>query len=255
MSDQAQTKEEMQARLRHLEREEGRLWRIVLFFVTLLATGLAATQWENLSELPHHLGDLPGLKALPTGTFVLAILFALYAASKRHQMAEMRGIVRGMQEREKTPPSEQQLEKLLSVISNSQRGYRELIDSLDTVVIGMSLQGTIHTLNRACTDLLEKPFAEVVGRNLEEFLSEPTRAAAESGMPRFLQQRQWSGILRVQLKQASTPRYFDCTLHPIIADGEVVGISMMATDVTQERERETRFTELFETLQEGAYFF
>ena len=99
MTEQVQTKEEMQARLQHLEREEGRLWRIVLFFVALLATGLAATQWENFSELPLHLGDLPGLKALPTGTLLLAILFAIYAASKRHQMAEMRGIVRGMQER------------------------------------------------------------------------------------------------------------------------------------------------------------
>ena len=254
MKDQEQPQEQVYERLHRLEHEEGRLWRIVLYFLALLAAALAATQWEHLSSLPHHLGDLPGLKALPTGTFLLVILFALYAASKRHQMAELRGVVHGMREREKAPPSEQQLGKMLEIISNSQRSYRELIDSLDTVVIGISLQGTIHTLNRACADLLQKPFGEVAGKSLEEFLTAPTRAQADAAMSRFLQQRHWSGMLEVRLKHETTPRVFDCELHPIVDDGEVVGVSIMAEDVTHQRARETRFTELFETLQEGVYF-
>jgi len=254
MPEQEQSQEQVQERLHRLEHEEGHLWRIALYFLALLATGLAASQWENLANLPQHLGDLPGLKVLPSGTLLLVVLFAIYAASKRHQMAELRGVVRGMQEREKSPPSEQQLGKLLEVISNSQRSYRELIDSLDTAVIGVSLQGTIHTMNRACTDLLQRPFAEVVGKNLEEFLSEPTRAQAEQAMSRFLQQRYWSGVLRVQLRHETKLRFFDCVFHPIVDDGEVMGVSIMAEDVTQQRERELRFTELFETLQESVYF-
>ncbi len=249
-----QSKEQVYECLQRLEHEEGRLWRIVLFFLALLATGLAATQWEHIDALPQHIGDLPGLKALPTGTFVLVVLFALYAASKRHQMAEMRGVVRGMQEREKSPPSEQQLGKMLEIISNSQRSYRELIDSLDTMVIGISLQGTIHTLNRACTELLHQPFAEIAGKSLEEFISLPTRAQADQAMSRFLQHRHWAGVLRVQLKIETKPRFFDCVFHPILNDGEIVGVSILAQDVTRQRERETRFTELFETLQEGVYF-
>src|SRR3974390_2568969 len=35
---------------------------------------------------------------------------------------------------------------------------------------------------------------------------------------------------------------------------EVVGASMLGRDVTEQREKELRFTELFETLQEGVYF-
>jgi two-component system NtrC family sensor kinase len=35
---------------------------------------------------------------------------------------------------------------------------------------------------------------------------------------------------------------------------EVVGVSTLARDVTEEHEKERRFTELFETLQEGVYF-
>jgi PAS domain S-box-containing protein len=250
MADQEQPSEQVYDRLHRLEHEEGRLWRLVLFFLALLATALAATQLEHFASL----GDLPGVKALPAGTFLLGVLFALYAASKRHQIAELRGVVRGMQEREKSPPGEGQLEKLLEVISNSQRGYRELIDSLDTIVLGMSLQGTIHTVNRACTDLLQCSFPEVVGKNLEEFLSRPTRAEAEVAISRFLQKRHWAGVLQVQLKRDNKVRFFDCVFHPILQEGEVAGVSIMAQDVTQQREREKRFTELFETLQEGVYF-
>ena len=118
----------------------------------------------------------------------------------------------------------------------------------------MSLQGTIRTTNRAFTDLLGKPFAEIAGHNLEEFLAEPTREQAEKQIARFLQQRQWSGVLRVRFQHEAGTRYFDTVLHPIVAAGEVVGIGVLAKDITAERERETRFTELFETLQEGVYF-
>jgi len=43
-------------------------------------------------------------------------------------------------------------------------------------------------------------------------------------------------------------------LNAILKGDEVVGISTLARDVTEEREKERRFTELFETLQEGVYF-
>lgn len=246
--------EQINERLQQLEREESRLWRIALWFVALLAAGLAATQWERFSELRHVIDAIPGFVTLPSGTFVLAILFAIYVAAKRRQIAELRGVIRGMQEQAQAPASEGQIQKLLEVISNSQRGYRELIDSLDTIVIGISLQGNIQTLNRYFTELIQQPFAEIAGHNLEEFVSYPTRAMTDAAMSRFLQHRQWSGVLRVQLRNESTPRFFDTVIQPIQNDGEIVGVSIMASDVTHERERETRFTELFETLQEGVYF-
>jgi len=48
--------------------------------------------------------------------------------------------------------------------------------------------------------------------------------------------------------------YFECVLNAIVNDDQVVGASALARDVTEEREKEKRFTELFETLQEGVYF-
>jgi two-component system NtrC family sensor kinase len=58
----------------------------------------------------------------------------------------------------------------------------------------------------------------------------------------------------VRLKNSTRPLYFDCALNAILKGNEVVGVSVLGRDVTQQREKELRFTELFETLQEGVYF-
>ncbi|MBZ5566896.1 MAG: PAS domain S-box protein [Acidobacteriia bacterium] len=248
MEENPQAGEEHAEKLQRLQHEENRLWRAAVLFLVLLTAGLAATSWQNLASIPNH------LEALPLGMLVLGVLFAVYLTRKRREIAELQGVVRGLQEREKAPPSEEQLHRLLEAISNSQRNYRELIDSLDEAVLGLSLQGTIRTTNHAFVDMLGKSFAEIAGHNLEEFLDEPTREQAEKQVARFLQWRQWSGVLRVRFKHETAMRYFDTVLHPIVANGEVVGIGVMAKDITASRERETRFTELFETLQEGVYF-
>jgi PAS domain S-box-containing protein len=60
--------------------------------------------------------------------------------------------------------------------------------------------------------------------------------------------------VRVRFKSTGKVRYLDCVLQAIIKDGKVVGASGLARDITAQRENETRFTDLFETLQEGVYF-
>src|SRR5205085_2426461 len=77
---------------------------------------------------------------------------------------------------------------------------------------------------------------------------------AENGLARFLERRRWSGVVQVRLKNSSRSLYFECVLNAIIHDNQIVGASALARDVTEEREKEKRFTELFETLQEGVYF-
>src|SRR6202035_248542 len=64
----------------------------------------------------------------------------------------------------------------------------------------------------------------------------------------------WAGTVRIRLKNNSRPLYFECVLNAISKGDEVVGASMLGRDVTEQREKELRFTELFETLQEGVYF-
>src|SRR5205807_5386459 len=90
-------------------------------------------------------------------------------------------------------------------------------------------------------------------KRLDELVLEPKRQDAEQELGLFRQKRRWAGLVRVQLTGGRT-FYFDCVLNAIVSNEEVVGISVLARDVTSERQKETRFTELFETLQEGVYF-
>jgi len=231
-----------------LDLRERELWLVSLTLLGLLAIGLAAASWPTLRVMPANLA------ALPLGAIILVALFTIYVWGKRREIAELRGFVRGLQERPQTPASEQQLQQLIEIIARSQRGYRELIDSLDHLVFTLTLRGETQVVNRRFAELLGLPITEVVNRPLDEFLIEPSREKAERALAGFLEKRGWSGTVRVQLRGSGELRYFHCVLRAIVKEGEVVGISGMAHDVTQEREAEHRFTRLFETLQEGVCF-
>ena len=230
-----------------LEKEEAWLWRVALLFVVLLAAGLAAESWERLEDFPYHLG------LLSIGVLCVAIAFAGFAYGRRKRVAELKNLVRGLQERASTP-SDEQLDQLGQLIAKSQRSFKELIDSFDDIAFATSLDGTFKTVNRRLTELLGIPYAEIVGHRIDEFLDEPKREEMNRGLPRFIETRRWSGVVPVRLKSNARTLYFDCALNAIVKGDEVVGISALAHDVTEEREKERRFTELFETLQEGVYF-
>jgi len=248
MDANRQTAPDASSQLQRLEREEGKLWRIALLFLALLALGLGVASWQNFSSIPH------GLKAVPVGTVLTVVLLALYTARKRWEIAELRGQLRGMQEAAAAPPSEQQIEQLLAILQKSQRGFRDMVDSFDDVVVAVDLDGTIRTANRAWADLLGLPFPDVIGHKLSEFVERPTAQEAADALPRFRQQRQWSGVLELRLKSALQAHFFDCTAQAIVHDGELVGASLWGRDITRQREREARFTELFETVHDGVYF-
>jgi PAS domain S-box-containing protein len=231
----------------NLEQEEALLWRIALLFVVLLATGLAAESWERLQNLPYHLG------LLSLGLFCIAIAFAGFAYGRRKRVTELQNLVRGLQERA-TAPTDEQLDQLGELIARSQRSFKDLIDSFDDIAFAASLEGKIKTVNRRVTELLGIPYSDVVGHRVEEFLDEPKREEVNRALARFLEKRRWSGMVCVRLKANARKLYFDCALNAIVKDDEVVGVSALARDVTEEREKERRFTELFETLQEGVYF-
>ena len=232
----------------HLEQEENRLWRLALWFMVLLAVALSVLLWERLETVPYHLG------AIAPGLLILAVLFAAYAYGRRREVSELKVLLKDLQDRVGVAPSEEQLDQLSQVILRSQRSFKELIDSFDDIACAMSLDGTFRTVNRRLTDLVHLQYAQIVGHKFDEFCETPTRIEIEAGIGRFLEKRRWSGIVPVKLKGSSRVLYFDCVLNAIIKGDEVVGASVLARDVTEEREKERRFTELFETLQEGVYF-
>jgi PAS domain S-box-containing protein len=243
------------SKLEQLEREEGALWRVALSLLVVLAAGFAVMSWNLMGDLPKS------FKALPIGLVLLVVFFGIHAWLKSRQIAELRGLVRGLAHRASVPPNEKQLDQLFAMVAQSQQGYRDLIDTFDDLLFALSIDGEIRAANRSVARLLGRPFNEFIGHRLDEFVEDPQgplRAVREKALPEFLERRQWSGIIRVRLKTkdsspGSSLRFFDCVLHALNRDGPVTGLSGIARDVTQQRESEARFTELFETLQEGVY--
>ncbi|MGH9704768.1 MAG: PAS domain S-box protein [Candidatus Acidiferrales bacterium] len=230
-----------------MERNENQLWRVSLLFVVLLATGFLAVSWQTFQSLPVR------LEALPLGILVLSILFGAYTWTKRRELNELRGFVRGLQATAAAPPTEKQFDQLLDMVSRSQRGYRDLIDSLDHLVFTLSLSGDIQLVNRRFVEILGLQFGEVIHHQLDEFILEPTRIEVEPSLARFLEKHSWSGVIRTRLRKTGEVRYFDCILHAVLEDGRVTAAAVLARDITAERESEARFSELFESLQEGVY--
>jgi PAS domain S-box-containing protein len=232
----------------HLDREEGQLWRWALGLLVLFATAVAALSWEQFKNLPYR------LTAVPIGLLIVSVLFAAYAFGRRREVSELRGLLKNLQDRAGVVPSEEQLDQLSQIIARSNRSFKELIDALDDAALAVSLDGTLRTVNRRVSETLGAPYAQIVGHNLNEFLSGPPRTEGDISLSRFLEKRQWSGVVEVTLKDRTRPLYFECVVNAIVKGEEVTGASVLARDITSQREKERRFTDLFETLQEGVYF-
>ena len=228
---------------------EGRLWLLALIVLVSLAVGLALVSWQPIRSLTWE------PDALPFGLVLLVSLFGAYAISRWREMTQLRRLIRDLSQPTQSPAASQ-VEKLFKIVQRSQFGYRDLIDTFEDVLLSVSLDGEILAANRRFADLLGRTFHELVGRRLDEFveLADASGLAnAQRQLPSFLERRHWSGVLRLRFKRESSLRYFQCTLHALVREGAPKGICVLARDITKEREDEARFTDLFETLQEGVY--
>ena len=232
----------------NLEREESQLWRWALGFLVLMAVALSGLLWERLDNIPYQ------LRAIPIGLMALAVLFAVYAYGRRREVSDLKLLLQGLQEHVGAAPSEEQLDQLSQVIMRSQRSFKDLIDSFDDAACAVSLDGTLRTVNKRVTELAGVPYSDLVGHKIYDFVEEPSRDVVERGLGRFLEKKHWAGTVRVMLKSTTRPLYFDCVVNAIVKGDEIVGVSLLGRDITEQREKELRFTELFETLQEGVYF-
>src|SRR5438445_7223232 len=238
------------SRFEQFEKRQSELWRMAILVIVLLGLAYAWTSWGSVRSLAHR------FEALPIGLVVLILLFAASVWKRTQEISELRGLMRGMEHRDEVPPSEKQIDQLFSLISKSQQGYRDLIDSFVDVLLALSLDGQIRAVNRSFSDLVDTPFQEIIGRPLADFVQESNGDAGklvERAMPRFMERRVWAGVVQVRLKNQAAVLHFDCVAHAMMREDEVHGITVLARDVSALRRNEARFTELFESLQEGIY--
>src|SRR5713226_1319139 len=239
------------SRFEQFEKRQKELWQFTFAVLFALAVFFAWTSWASIRAFAHRFEALPHILLV-----VVIALFAAYMWKKTSEISELRGLMHGLEQRDEAPPSDKQLDQLFGIIARSQQGYRDLIDSFDDVLLALNLDGQVRAVNRSFSDLVGTPFQQIIGRPLTEFVQEGGGDASElvkRAMPRFMERRQWEGVVQVRLKSQSSVFYFDCVAHAMMRGGEIHGITVLGRDVTALRKNEARFTELFESLQEGIY--
>ena len=193
----ATSRSTLASRLDQYEKNQTELWRLTFLLLVIISVGFAIVSWSTIKSLALRYEPL-----LPL-LFVVAI-FIIYAWRRNREISELRGLVRGIEQRDALPPSEQ-IDQLFSTISRSQQGYRDLIDSFDDILVALSLEGEVRAVNRSFADLVGSNYQQIIGRQVTDFLEEGSGEGAElvrRAMPRFLERRHWSGIIQVRLKEA-----------------------------------------------------
>ena len=237
-------------RMDRFEKRQSELWRLTFFLLALVSIVLAWVSWPTVRAFRFR------LEAAPIGLIVLIALLGFHLWRKSREMAELKGLVRGLDQRDSVPPSDRQLEHLFQMISKSQQGFRDLIDSFDDILLALNLDGEIRAANRSFADFVGLPFPEIIGLPLGQFVSDESGISDEDlrkGMQRFLERRMWAGVVQLRLKRNGSVFFFDCVAHAMVRDDQVHGLTILARDITSQRRSEARFTELFQTLQEGIY--
>jgi len=210
-SPQADKQAVISARFEQFEKRQRELWLMAILVIFLLGVAYAWTTWDSIRSLAHH------YEALPIGFVVLIVLFGVYMWNKTQEISELRGLMRGMEHRDENPPSEKQLDQLFEIISRSQQGYRDLIDSFDDILLAVSLDGQIRAVNRSFSDLWIRPFSKLSAgrwRISSRKAAEMVRGLVERAMPRFMERRQWASVIQVRLKNQSSPFFLIAWLTP-----------------------------------------
>src|SRR5437762_11019301 len=152
-TQQADQRAAITSRFEQFEKRQSKLWRLTFVVLFVLAVFFAWTSWGSIRSFAHRYEV-----ALPVLFVVLIGLFGWYMWNKTHEISELRGLMRGLEQREADPPSGKQLDQLFEIISRSQQGYRDLIDSFDDVLLRSEehtseLQSPMYLV---CRLLLEK---------------------------------------------------------------------------------------------------
>ncbi len=121
------------SRFEQFEKRQRELWRWTMLVLFLLSVAYAWTSKDAVHSFAH------GLESLPIWLVILVVLFAAYMWNKTREISELRGLMHGLEQRDAEPPSDKQLDQLFDIISRSQQGYRDLIDSFDDVLLAISL--------------------------------------------------------------------------------------------------------------------
>ncbi len=130
----------------------------------------------------------------------------------------------------------EQLMRVAAALRTSQRDYEELFTNASDAIWVHDLEGKIIMANNACENLTSHSAAELVGKNVSEFLPLDSLLLAKEVKERLLQgeardQRYEQRAIRSDKREA----VFEMTTRLIKVGDEPVAFQHIARDVTEER--------------------
>lgn len=215
--------------------ELARLIRVVMWMLVMFAAAFAATSWQALA-------DLPWLR--PLLFVVVAFACAISASVNRRTKRATAATGLGGRSAEGN---------LVKTLATSRDVFMSVVDSLDACVLTVSLDGTVLAANKAVVEFAKAPFDQIVGAPLVHLMSQPTAQEMQEGLTRFREKRHWSGVIKVYAAARQRWYFFDCTFYPVVKGETLEAITVVANDITAQRERELLFANLFETLHEPVW--
>src|SRR5262249_24357127 len=161
------------SRFERFEKRQTELSRLTSLLLIIITSVFAWLAWPTIQTV------MKNARALPIGLVVLVALFVAYTWKRSSEVAELRGLVRGIEQRDVAPPDNKQLDQLFESIARSQQGYRDLIDSFDDILIALTLEGEIRAVNRSFSDLVALPFQQIIGKALTDFVTDSSGEGAD----------------------------------------------------------------------------
>ncbi len=99
----------LSSRLEQFEKRQADLWRLIYLILVAVVSAFLWTSWPTLRSFVYR------LEAAAFGLVVMVLLLGVYVWRRMREISELRGLVRGLEQREVTPANDKHLEQLFGM--------------------------------------------------------------------------------------------------------------------------------------------
>lgn len=144
-------------------------------------------------------------------------------------------------------------------VTSSEARYRQLFDHATDAVLTLNLTGAITSANPAACDVFDTPGEQLLGRHFHPFLApgDVDRVTTFLRDARLGEPRPWECTI---VRRNGSPRTLTITAIPMREGRSIIGILLVARDVSEERARadvlhrsEARYALLVETASDAIF--
>ncbi len=130
---------------------------------------------------------------------------------------------------------EQRVQDRTAELAASEERWRSIVETAPDYVLFVEPDGTVRYINRAYTGL---SLDRVLGMKIEEFAAPEYRDLLNGELRKVIEGAESSGCEAVSAGITGQPRWFSVRFGPFRRDGEVIGATLIAQDITERKATE-----------------